>query len=94
MRLRTASKRAGSRSARSSAAIPSKLDESGVSRAAIETLAESASDGVIAPLFWLVIGGLPGIALYKAVNTADSMIGHKTERYRDFGWASARFDDC
>jgi adenosylcobinamide-phosphate synthase len=72
---------------------PHKLDESGVSRAAIETLAESASDGVVAPLFWLVIGGLPGIALYKAVNTADSMIGHKTERYRDFGWASARFDD-
>ncbi|HQZ13464.1 MAG TPA: adenosylcobinamide-phosphate synthase CbiB [Devosia sp.] len=70
-----------------------KLDEAGVSRAAIETLAESASDGVIAPLFWLVIGGLPGIALYKAVNTADSMIGHKTERHRDFGWASARFDD-
>ena len=72
---------------------PEQLDESGVSRAAIETLAESASDGVIAPLFWLVLGGLPGIALYKAVNTADSMIGHKTERHRDFGWASARFDD-
>ncbi len=72
---------------------PHKLDASGVSRAAIETLAESASDGVIAPLFWLVVGGLPGIALYKAVNTADSMIGHKTERHRDFGWASARFDD-
>lgn len=72
---------------------PQTLDEPGVSRAAIESLAESASDGVIAPLFWLVIGGLPGIALYKAVNTADSMIGHKTERHRDFGWASARFDD-
>jgi adenosylcobinamide-phosphate synthase len=69
------------------------LDTPGVSRAAIESLAESASDGVIAPLFWLMIGGLPGIALYKAVNTADSMIGHKTEKYRDFGWASARLDD-
>jgi adenosylcobinamide-phosphate synthase len=72
---------------------PETLDEAGVSRAAIESLAESASDGVIAPLFWLVIGGLPGIALYKAVNTADSMIGHKTEKYIGFGWASARLDD-
>jgi adenosylcobinamide-phosphate synthase len=72
---------------------PARLDEAGVSRAAIESLAESASDGVVAPLFWLVLGGLPGIALYKAVNTADSMIGHKTERYREFGWAAARIDD-
>jgi len=72
---------------------PQTLDEAGVSRAAIESLAESASDGVIAPLFWLILGGLPGIALYKAVNTADSMVGHRTERHRDFGWASARLDD-
>ncbi len=72
---------------------PETLDRAGVSRAAIESLAESTSDGIIAPLFWLVIGGLPGIALYKAVNTADSMIGHKTERHREFGWAAARFDD-
>lgn len=72
---------------------PETLDQAGVSRAAIESLAESTSDGIIAPLFWLVIGGLPGIALYKAVNTADSMIGHKTERHREFGWAAARFDD-
>ena len=72
---------------------PEALDEAGIARAAIESLAESTSDGVIAPLFWLLLGGLPGIALYKAVNTADSMIGHKTERYLDFGWASARFDD-
>lgn len=72
---------------------PEALDEAGVARAALESLAESASDGVIAPLFWLVLGGLPGIALYKAINTADSMIGHKTERYREFGWASARLDD-
>ncbi|CDP50572.1 Adenosylcobinamide-phosphate synthase [Devosia sp. DBB001] len=69
------------------------LDESGVSRAAVESLAENASDGVIAPLFWLVLFGLPGIALYKAINTADSMIGHMDERYRDYGWASAKLDD-
>jgi len=72
---------------------PQALDEAGVSRAAIESLAESTSDGVIAPLVFLIIGGLPGIALYKAVNTADSMIGHKTERHLKFGWAAARFDD-
>lgn len=72
---------------------PDELDEAGVSRAAIESLAESASDGVVAPLLFLLLGGLPGIALYKAVNTADSMLGHRTERYRQFGWASARLDD-
>jgi adenosylcobinamide-phosphate synthase len=72
---------------------PQVLDSSGVSRAAIESLAESTSDGIVAPLFWLLVGGLPGIVLYKAANTADSMVGHKSERYRDFGWASARFDD-
>lgn len=72
---------------------PQVLDEAGVARAAIESLAESTSDGVIAPLFFLILGGLPGIALYKAVNTADSMIGHKTERHLQFGWAAARFDD-
>lgn len=72
---------------------PEALDESGVARAAVESLAESTSDGVIAPLFWLLIGGLPGILLYKAVNTADSMVGHRTERYLDFGWASAKLDD-
>ena len=69
------------------------LDESGVAKAAIESLAESLSDGVVAPLFWLAIAGLPGIALYKAVNTADSMIGHLDPRYRHFGWAAARLDD-
>jgi adenosylcobinamide-phosphate synthase len=72
---------------------PEALDEAGVARAAIESLAESTSDGVVAPLFFLILGGLPGIALYKAVNTADSMIGHKTERHLQFGWAAARFDD-
>jgi adenosylcobinamide-phosphate synthase len=72
---------------------PDALDEAGVSRAAIESLAESTCDGVVAPLFWLILLGLPGIALYKAINTADSMIGHLDERYRDFGWASAKLDD-
>jgi adenosylcobinamide-phosphate synthase len=72
---------------------PEALDEAGVARAAIESLAENASDGVIAPLFWLLLLGLPGIALYKAVNTADSMIGHKSPKHRDYGWAAARFDD-
>jgi adenosylcobinamide-phosphate synthase len=69
------------------------LDEAGVARAAIESLAENFSDGVVAPVFWLVIAGLPGAALYKAINTADSMIGHRTPRYAEFGWAAARLDD-
>ncbi|WP_341912752.1 adenosylcobinamide-phosphate synthase CbiB [Ferrovibrio terrae] len=72
---------------------PQSLDEPGICRAAIESLAENFSDGVVAPAFWLAIGGLPGIALYKAINTADSMIGHKSERHRDYGWAAARLDD-
>ncbi len=70
------------------------LDEAGVSRAAVESLAENLSDGVVAPAFWLALLGLPGAALYKAINTADSMIGHRTERYRDFGFAAARIDDA
>ncbi len=69
------------------------LDEAGVARAAIESLAENFSDGVVAPVLWLVIAGLPGAALYKAVNTADSMIGHCTPRHAAFGWAAARLDD-
>ena len=69
------------------------LDEAGVARAAIESLAESFCDGVVAPLFWLLIGGLPGIWAYKAVNTADSLIGHREEPFVAFGWAAARFDD-
>lgn len=72
---------------------PESLDEAGVARAAIESLAENFSDGIVAPAFWLGVGGLPGGALYKAVNTADSMIGHKTERHLAFGWAAARLDD-
>ena len=72
---------------------PQTLDGPGVSRAAIESLAENYSDGVVAPAFWYVLLGLPGIFAYKMVNTADSMIGHKSEKYLHFGWASARWDD-
>lgn len=69
------------------------LDVAGVARAAIESLAESFCDGVAAPLFWLLLLGLPGIWAYKAVNTADSLIGHREDRWRAFGWAAARSDD-
>jgi adenosylcobinamide-phosphate synthase len=70
-----------------------RLDGAGVARAAIESLAENFSDGIVAPVFWLLVAGLPGAALYKAINTADSMIGHHTQRYENFGWAAARLDD-
>lgn len=69
------------------------LDEAGVARAAIESLAENFSDGIVAPALWTALAGLPGGALYKAVNTADSMVGHRSERYRAYGWAAARLDD-
>lgn len=69
------------------------LDEAGVTRAAVESAAENLSDGVVAPAFWFLVAGLPGMLIYKAVNTADSMIGHRTPRHQDFGWASARLDD-
>jgi len=69
------------------------LDEPGTARAAIESLAESFCDGVVAPLFWLLLLGLPGVWAYKAINTADSMIGHREARWRAFGWAAARTDD-
>ena len=69
------------------------LDAPGVARAAIESAAENFSDGVIAPAFWFLIGGLPGILIYKLVNTADSMIGYRTPRHEAFGWAAARLDD-
>ena len=69
------------------------LDEAGISRAAIESLAENFSDGVVAPIFWTAMFSLTGGVLYKAANTADSMIGHKSEKYHAFGWAAARFDD-
>ena len=72
---------------------PESLDEDGIGRAAIESLAENFSDGVVAPVFWFLVLGLPGICAYKAVNTLDSMIGHRSERYRAFGWAGARLDD-
>src|SRR5580698_1516674 len=72
---------------------PASLDGPGVARAAIESLAENFSDGVVAPAFWYLVTGLPGMFAYKMANTLDSMIGHKSERYRAFGWAAARFDD-
>jgi adenosylcobinamide-phosphate synthase len=70
-----------------------RLDAHEVSGAAIESLAESFNDAVVAPAFWFLVGGLPGLFVYKAINTADSMIGHKEERWRAFGWAAARLDD-
>lgn len=71
----------------------SELDEAAVARGAIELAAENFSDGVIAPAFWFLVAGLPGILVYKVVNTGDSMIGYRTERHREFGWAAARLDD-
>ncbi|MDD1519033.1 cobalamin biosynthesis protein CobD [Bradyrhizobium sp. WBAH42] len=72
---------------------PAALDEAGIARAAIESLAENASDGIVAPVFWGALFGLPGILGYKAINTLDSMIGHRSERHEAFGWAAARIDD-
>lgn len=72
---------------------PETLDEPGICRAAIESLAENFSDGVVAPALWYAVFGLPGLFLYKMLNTADSMIGHKNEAYIDFGRAAARLDD-
>jgi adenosylcobinamide-phosphate synthase len=72
---------------------PATLDEAGIARAAIESLAENASDGIVAPVFWGALFGLPGIFGYKAINTLDSMIGHRSERHEAFGWAAARIDD-
>lgn len=72
---------------------PATLDEAGVVRAAIESLAENFSDGVVAPAVWCALLGLPGMVAYKAVNTADSMVGHRTPRHEAFGWAAARLDD-
>lgn len=72
---------------------PSQLDEPAVARAALESLAENTSDGIVAPLFWGVVFGLPGIAAYKAINTLDSMIGHRNDRYEYFGKFAARLDD-
>ncbi|WP_454701389.1 adenosylcobinamide-phosphate synthase CbiB [Agrobacterium burrii] len=72
---------------------PQKLDEAAICRAAIESLAENFSDGIVAPALWLGLLGMPGGAAYKAINTADSMIGHRSPRHEAFGWASARLDD-
>lgn len=72
---------------------PAALDEAGIARAATESLAENASDGIVAPVFWGALFGLPGILGYKAINTLDSMIGHRSERHEAFGWAAARIDD-
>ena len=69
------------------------MDQPQMARAAIESAAENLSDGVVAPAFWLLLGGLPGLLIYKLVNTADSMIGYKTPALAEFGWAAARFDD-
>lgn len=69
------------------------LDRPAITRAAVESLAENLSDGFVAPVFWFAIAGFPGLVAYKAINTADSLIGHRSERYRAFGWAAARLDD-
>ena len=69
------------------------MDATQVARCAIESAAENFSDGIVAPAFWFAIAGLPGLMIYKAINTADSMIGYKNETYLDFGWAAARLDD-
>ena len=71
----------------------SNLDESGVVRSTVESAAENLSDGFIAPLFWYILLGLPGLFAYKVINTADSMIAHKSDRYEEFGWATAKLDD-
>jgi adenosylcobinamide-phosphate synthase len=97
-RVRDAFREGGLAAARNAVSMivgrdPERLDEAGVTRAAIESAAENFSDGVVAPAFWFALLGLPGLVAYKAVNTADSMIGHLSVRHRDFGWAAARLDD-
>ncbi len=72
---------------------PQTLDENGVAKAALESLAENTADGITAPIFWYALLGFPGLVIYKAINTADSMIGHKSEKYLNFGWAAAKLDD-
>ncbi len=97
-RVRAAFAEGGLRAARQAVSMivgrdPDSLDEAGVCRAAIESTAENFSDGVVAPALWFAILGLPGLFAYKMINTADSMIGHKTPRHLAFGWAAARLDD-
>ena len=97
-RIRSAFAEGGLAGARKAVAMivgrdPEQLDQAGICRAAIESCAENFSDGVVAPVFWLALLGLPGLIAYKTINTADSMIGHRSERYESFGWAAARLDD-
>ncbi|MDE0267645.1 MAG: adenosylcobinamide-phosphate synthase CbiB [Acidimicrobiaceae bacterium] len=73
---------------------PSSLDASGIAAAVIESVAENSVDAVIAPVFWAAVAGAPGAAAYRAINTMDAMVGHRNERYRNFGWAAARLDDA
>ena len=73
---------------------PNSLDQKAIGRAAIESLSENFSDGVVAPIFWYAVGGLPALIAYKALNTSDSMIGYLNDKYADFGWCAARFDDA
>ncbi len=72
---------------------PEALDEDGIAKAALESLAENTADGITAPILWYALLGLPALVIYKAINTADSMIGHKSEKYLHFGWAAAKLDD-
>jgi adenosylcobinamide-phosphate synthase len=97
-RVRSAFAEGGLAGARKAVAMivgrdPEQLDQAGICRAAIESCAENFSDGVVAPVFWLALLGLPGLIAYKTINTADSMIGHRSERHESFGWAAARLDD-
>ncbi len=73
---------------------PSQLDETEIARAVIESVAENTSDAVVAPLLWGAVAGLPGLLAYRAVNTLDAMVGYRSEKYLNFGWASARLDDA
>ncbi|WSY14818.1 cobalamin biosynthesis protein [Embleya sp. NBC_00896] len=73
---------------------PSRLDDKGIARAVVESVAENTSDAVVAPLFWGAVAGIPGLLGYRAINTLDAMVGHHNPRHENFGWASARLDDA